>query len=117
MSGMYEVSDTDALFSQGGSIASLESEASAAGEAIVSELGSIQLGSDHGASGLMSSVRAFQTDVKTDSNATANAISNLGTNTSRGASTAVETNNEGTSAANSTTALARSLNTTAPTSQ
>lgn len=110
MSGRYSIHDTGATYSQGKSIASLESDAISAGDDLVSKLGSVSLGSDHGASSLQSDIESFQVDAKSASSSTANAVSKLGENTAKGAKTAEDTNNEGTHAANRNTQLARSVN-------
>src|SRR5699024_12765637 len=62
MSGVYELLDPEATYSQGQSIASSEADARAAGDALVNSLSEITPGSDHDAGLLKSAIHTDQTD-------------------------------------------------------
>lgn len=111
MPGGYELTDPSAVYHQGKSIAVSESDARSAGQALVDALSEVALGTDHDAGALASRIIEFQTDCADSRNRFANEVSELGENTAAGASTGVETNNDGTYAANSNTSLARDVTT------
>lgn len=110
MSGGYALTNPTATYEAGQSIASLETDARAAGNALVNALGNVNPGTQHGADVLQSALDTFQTDCVDAKNSCANAVSRLGENTASGAQTGVETDNEGTHTANANTSLARGLN-------
>jgi len=110
MSGVYELLDPEATYSQGQSIASSEADARAAGDALVNSLSEITPGSDHDAGLLKSAIHTFQTDCADARNTYAHEVSALGENTASGAQTGVQTNSDGTQVARTNTSLARSVN-------
>lgn len=107
---MWGLTDAEVTYANGTSITASESDARSAGNALVTALSGVNVGSDHGASDLASALSTFQTDSSDSTGNFADAVSRLGENTSNGAQTGVQTDNEGTQVGSNNTALARDLN-------
>lgn len=111
---MYAIADTGVVYHQGQTLSSLDQDANTAGQALVNALEGVSLGSQHGAAKFQGQVSEFASDCADARNNLADAVSALGENTSSGARTAEQTNNDGTNVANQNTALARNVNVRQP---